>query len=193
LSNINLTDIFIFYYFIMKLLSSWRRGEVYITEMNWKKIAIKKAKDNTKKWAIKREITILLYLKWKVDFVPQILDYGDDWFSYEFIEGVTLDKIKDVSKDIYLKLVEYAYILDQLNVEHGELSRPTKNIIVNNSYVFIIDFERWNLMNKSFKNLKAISQFFLNRWILSIEDLKFDNPERFKEFLTKKIELLKSR
>jgi len=175
----------------MKLLSSWRRGEVYITDKNWKKIAIKKAKDNTKKWAIKREITILLYLKWKVNFVPQILDYGDDWFSYEFIEGVTLDKIKDVSKNVYLKLVEYAYILDQLNVEHGELSRPTKNIIVNNEDVFIIDFERWNLMNKNFKNLKAISQFFLSKWILSVEDLKFDNPEKFKDFLTKKIALLK--
>jgi predicted Ser/Thr protein kinase len=39
-------------------------------------------------------------------------------------------------------LIKYAYELDCLNVEHGELSRPTKNIIVNFPQVSIIDFER---------------------------------------------------
>ena len=181
---------FIIFYLAMYLLSSGRRWEVFVLEENGKTYAIKKAKDNTKKGSIQREITILKYLRWKVDFVPQILDYWDDWFKYEFLPGVTLSKAKlsfNQLKEIYKKLVDYAYKLDLLNVEHWELSRPTKNIIVNFPKVYIIDFERGNLINKSFKNLKWIAQFLLWKQVILKEDLKFDNPENFKEFLTKKI------
>jgi len=177
----------------MKLLSSWRRWEIFLTEENWKVYAIKKAKDSTKKWAIKKEIVILTYLKDKVSFVPKIVDWGDDWFKYEFIPWKTLDKVKlDINsqKKNYKKLIEYAFKLDLLNVEHWELSRPTKNIIVNNSELFIIDFERWNLMNKSFKNIKALWQFFAWLWFVNFEKLKKIKPEELKTFLTKQIDLL---
>ncbi len=178
----------------MKLLSSGRRGEVYLVEENWKIYAIKKAKDETKKGSIQREIAILKYLKWKVNFVPKILNYGEDWFKYEFLPGETLSKIKlnlNQLKEVYKILVDYAYKLDLLNVEHWELSRPTKNIIVNFPKVYIIDFERWNLMNKNFKNLRWIAQFLLWKQIISKQELKFENPKNFKEFLTKKIEKIK--
>jgi len=158
-------------------------------------MVIKKAKDVTKKWAIQKEIAILTYLKWKVKFVPQILDYWNDWFKYEFIEWVTLNQWKGISeklKDIYMQLVVYAYILDQLNVKHGELSRPTKNIIISSENdVFIIDFERWNLMNKKWKNLRAIGQFFVNIWIININELKninnFSGIEEIKNYFIDKL------
>jgi len=178
----------------MKLLSSGRRWEVYIIEENGKKYALKKAKDSTKKWSIQREIAILKYLKNKVDFVPQIEDYWDDWFKYPFIEWETLSKSKlnqEQLKTVYKKLIKYAYELDCLNVEHGELSRPTKNIIVNFPQVSIIDFERWNLMNHNFKNLKSLAQFFLWKWIVSIWDIQqIEDMEEFKDFLTKKVDLI---
>jgi len=177
----------------MQLLSSGRRGEIYLIEKDKKKIAVKKAKDQSKAGAIQREITILKKLKWKVNFVPQILDYGSDWFSYEFIEWVTLNKIKSVKPLVYKKLIEYAYTLDLLWVEHWELSRPTKNIIINeNDEVFIIDFERWNLMNNSYKNLKALWQLFLSKWWISKENLKFESHEKFKDFLTNKMKSILS-
>jgi len=178
----------------MQLLSSGRRWNIFVFEENWKKYAIKKAKDNDKKASIQREIAILKYLKWKVYFVPQILDYWNSWFKYEFLEWNTLLKSELDQyqlKKVYKKLVDYAYVLDLLNVEHWELSRPTKNIIVNFPKVYIIDFERWNLMNKKFKNLRWIAQFLLWKWIISKNDLKFKIPEEFKGFLTKKIENIK--
>ncbi len=177
----------------MKLLSSWRRWEIYIFEENGKKYAIKKAKDYIKKWAIQKEITILKYLNWKVNFVPKILDYWDDWFKYEFIDWKELYKIKNdkkLTKKIYKNLINYAYDLDKIWVEHWELSRPTKNIIVNNTNVFIIDFERWNLMNKKFKNLKAIWQFLLSKKIILRNDLSIKDYDILKNILTKKIDLI---
>lgn len=157
----------------MKLLSCWHRWEIYIEEKNWKTYAIKKAKSNEKKWAIKREIVILKYLKDKVDFIPKILEYWDDFFKYEFIDWITLNKIKNPSKNIYKQLISYAFILDKLNVEHGELSKPTKNIIVSDIWkVYIIDFERWNLNNTNWKNLKWLANFFTSQQYLSLEQCK---------------------
>ena len=178
----------------MYLLSSWRRWDVFIDERNGIKYAIKKAKDETKKWAIQREITILKYLlKNKIKFVPQIENYEDDFFEYRFIEWTTLDKIKNPSKDIYKQLIEYAYILDTLKVEHWELSKPTKNIIIwKNNKVSIIDFERWNLMNTSWKNLKWLSQFLLREKIITIDDIKklmqIDDLKSIKNYLLGKLE-----
>ena len=157
----------------MFLLSSGRRGDVFVEEIDWVKYAIKKAKDESKKWALQKEITILKFLKWKLDFVPQILDYGDDFFRYKFIEWKTLDKIKNPSKDIYRQLLKYSYLLDKLKVEHWELSKPTKNIIISpKEKVYIIDFERWNMYNTKSKNLRAYSQFLAKSWFITFEKLK---------------------
>jgi len=176
----------------MYLLSSWRRWDVFIDERNGIKYAIKKAKDATKKWAIQKEIAILKFLKWKIDFVPQIENYGDNFFEYKFIEWNTLNKVKNPSKDIYKQLIECAYTLDKLKVEHWELSKPTKNIVINpENKVFIIDFERWNLMNHSWKNLKWLSQFLLREKIITLEDIKniikINNLEEKKEYLINKL------
>ena len=164
----------------MEFLSSWHRWDVYIQEENWKTYAIKKSKSLEKKWAIKKEIVILNYLKNKVNFVPVIKEYWEDFFKYKFIEWTTLDKIKNPSKNIYKQLIDHSYMLDKLHVEHGELSKPTKNIIVSNKEkVYIIDFERWNLLNNKWKNLKWISNFLMNKKYISLEQCK--NLQKIKD------------
>jgi len=166
----------------MYLLSSWRRWDVFVDERNWIKYAIKKAKDDSKKWAIKKEISILNFMKWQIKFVPQIEKYWDDFFEYKFIEWQTLDKIKNPNKKIYKQLIEHSYILDSLEIEHWELSKPTKNIIITpENNVFIIDFERWNLMNNSWKNLKWISQFLLREKIITLDDIKIIATKKIKD------------
>ncbi len=157
----------------MELLSSWHRWDVYIQEEDGIMYAIKKAKALEKKWAIRKEVVILNYLKDKVDFVPVIQEYWEDFFKYKFIEWTTLDKIKNPSKNIYKQLIKHAYNLDKVNVEHGELSKPTKNIIVSDDEkVHIIDFERGNLANTKWKNLKWMSNFLMNNQFISLEQCK---------------------
>jgi len=159
--------------YFMFLLSSGRRGDVFLEEVNWVKYAIKKAKDNSKKWALQKEITILKFLKWKINFVPQILEYWEDFFKYKFIEWKTLNKVKNPSKNIYRQLLKYAYLLDKLEVEHWELSKPTKNIIISpDEKVYIIDFERWNMYNTKFKNMRGYSQFLAKAWFITFKELK---------------------
>lgn len=176
----------------MKLFSSWRRGDIFLKEINWTTYAIKKAKDLSKKWSIQKETAILKYLKWKINFIPQIEEYWEDFFMYKFIEWTTLNKIKNPPKDIYRQLVNYAYILDDLHIEHWELSKPTANIIISeNNKVYIIDFERWNMMNKNWKNLKWLSQFLLREKVIDLETIKnlnkIWNLENIKNYLLEKL------
>lgn len=157
----------------MEFLSSWHRWDVYLKEENWIKYAIKKAKSSIKKWAIKKEIVILNYLKGKVNFAPIVEEYGEDFFKYKFIEWTTLNKVKQPSKHIYKQLIDHSYALDKINVEHGELSKPTKNIIVSqDEKVYIIDFERWNLSNTKWKNLKWLSNFLMGKKYITLEQCK---------------------
>lgn len=174
----------------MEFLSSWHRWNIYIKIENWKVYAIKKAKEYEKKWAIKKEIVILNYLKNKVNFVPIIKEYWDDFFKYKFIKWSTLDKIKNPSKKIYKQLIKCAYELDKLSVEHGELSKPTKNIIVSeDEKVYIIDFERWNLKNTKWRNLKWLANFLISKQYISLEQCKklqnIKNIDEMYNFLSK--------
>lgn len=172
----------------MQRLSCWHRWEIYTLVENNISYAIKKAKSPEKKWAIIKEIAILRKLRWKLDFVPQIVDFWDDFFKYRFIEWKTFDKIKNPSLDLYAQLIEGAYRLDVLWIEHGELSKPTKNIIISpEGKLHIIDFERWSFINKNSKNLRWLANFFKNIKLLSLEECKglqnIQNTEHIRNIL----------
>ena len=94
----------------------------------------------------------------------------------EYIPGIHfsefLDKAapKEIIKVIRV-LLENAYKLDSIGIFLDELSNPTKNIIVNNGYVFFIDFERAQELTGKKSN---VTQFlsFLIRVGKSTGDLK---------------------
>ena len=136
------------------VFKKWWRGQIWLKEDGDQKIARKVSIDNSKKWAINKEICILKRLKWVVDFVPQITDSWDWWFEYRFLEGETLKKIlknKPFNQYYHLfeQLLQLAAKLDELWVVHGELWNPLTNIIVSKTNkIYIIDFERWTLYNK---------------------------------------------
>lgn len=164
----------------MKLLSSWRRGEVYLQEINGKKVATKIAKDKEKVGAIKKEIQIITKLnELGILFVPQLISSNEDSFSYEFIEGLHFEDVyEEVSNgqkiELVFKLLHNAFILDYQEIEHGELSKPTKNILVDKSWdIFIIDFERWSFNNSISKNLKWLAQWLHNNNYINLQQLKW--------------------
>jgi HemK-related putative methylase len=71
-------------------------------------------------------------------------------------------------KEIFLELLRQAFILDELNVNKFELTRPFKNVIVGDK-IILIDFER-SKKTINPKNVTQICQFILNfEPILKIE------------------------
>lgn len=183
----------------MVTYEGWR-GVVEVEEKEGKKVATKSAKDNTKKWALNKEIQILSYLAQQgIDFVPQILDSWDGWFSYERIEGEHFKKeIRNATKGspdqvekywklrgerLVLWLLERAYQLDCVGVVHGEFIRPFTNILVWNQMgkIYIIDFERGKLWDFSGKNMRSLSQWLLAEWWITLSDCKSLGKRERKE------------
>lgn len=162
----------------MEVLASWRRWIVYLEIIDNKKYCIKKALDESKKAAINKEIIILQKLeKHTLNFVPKIVEYGDGWFKYEYIPGMSFDKvIANANSIMRLKLVsqllEKCYLLDKIWVIHWELIRPYSNVLVNNSEIYIIDFERGVVGDFSGRNIRSYSQWLTSNWFLNLSFTK---------------------
>jgi lipoprotein signal peptidase/predicted Ser/Thr protein kinase len=159
----------------MQIVAQWRRWSIV---KKWE-LTTKSALTANVKWAIKKEILLLQKLNTAgIDWVPQITSVLDNWFEYVWIVGDHFKTIYSNStkpRQLLLakRLLYCAYQLDQLWVIHGELHRPTKNVLVwDNDRVFILDFERGALNDYSGKNMKAVGQWLSRVWYIGIESLK---------------------
>ncbi len=176
------------------LLNKWWRGEIRTKETSNGKIARKIPISMDKKWALIRESFLLEKMQWKLDFVPELVETGDGWFEYKFIEGKTLKEHKVLDKNIYSQLVDISYELDRIWIFHGEINRPTGNVIINAKWkLFLIDYERWKLLKEwNSKNLRMIGQFLASQKLFDIKDFVIflkQNPlqEDLKDYLIQKI------
>lgn len=159
----------------MQVVAQWRRWSI---TKNWD-YATKSALTSNVKWAIKKEIFLLQKLNdhW-INRVPQITTIFDDWFEYMWIVWEHFESIyswSDLKRQhtLTMHLLNCAYKLDQLWIIHGELHRPTKNVLVwNDDTVYILDFERWYFGDTSWKNMKAVWQRMARVWYVGIDVLQ---------------------
>lgn len=161
-----------------KEIKGWR-GQITTHKLDGATIATKRAKDASVKGAINKEAWLLIRLKnHGIAFVPQIIDHDDGWFSYQRIDGIHFQdawkQANPVTKlTLARKLFTAAYQLDQTGIVHGELARPTKNVLVTPSNeIAIIDLERWSLGNTTSKNMKAVAQRMNRIWLLDLSVVK---------------------
>lgn len=83
----------------------------------------------------------------KYNLGPKFLQLQDNKLSMEYIEGPCLeDYLKTATKKekihVLNQLLQQAYILDTLKVNKLEMHRVTKNAIVRNKKLILLDFER---------------------------------------------------
>ncbi len=167
-----------------KLGEGWR-GVIYTGEYRGKKVSLKIAKSLENIEAINKEARILEALKGKKEF-PQILERGNGYFVYEFIEGVPFRNVKDkkVIKEVLKRLIDIARFLDILGINHGELNNIEKNVLVNikdiNISVYLLDFDRGNFSKKT-HNVSQLIQVLRRYGILSLEEAIKFGKEYFKE------------
>lgn len=94
---------------------------------------------------------------------PTFLSFGDNKLHMEYIEGPTLEKYLQKAsgsdrKAILQQLLKQARILDILHVNKQEMHRVTKNAIVRNKKLVLLDFERCKRTPKP-KNVTQACQF----------------------------------
>ena len=156
---------------VKKLSEGWR-GLIYTAIWNGQRVSVKVARNAEKLEALKKEIRILQKLKGKKGF-PQILFWGEDFFLYRFVEGIPFGKIQEGThnrKQALKEVLKLAYELDLLGIDHGELTRIDKNVLVNESgEVFLLDFERGSERGKR-RNVTQFLQVLRREGILSHEE-----------------------
>ena|SRR3989344_4720181 len=143
------------------LFAQGKRGLIYTFKKGRKLIALKVK--NPKSEAINRienEINFLKILN-KYNIGPKILDYGKDYFCYEFIDGITLKeylkKIKN-PKRVLERIMRQCEVMDKLKINKEEMHIPLKNIIVKNSKPILLDFERCHFTTRP-KNVNQFREF----------------------------------
>ncbi|MEM0373043.1 MAG: serine/threonine protein kinase [Sulfolobaceae archaeon] len=88
---------------------------------------------------------------------PYVYEYGKNFIIMEFINGRYLSKNENLK--IIIDLIERAYYLELKNIEHKELNRPWKNVLVSDLRTWIIDYDSASIKENA-KNIQKILSAF---------------------------------
>lgn len=135
-----------------------KRGIVYTGESKGK-IAIKIKREDTEAKPIQKEAKWLKFFN-KHGIGSQYLFHTQKYLVYRFVEG---EYVKDLIgkrklNNIVKNLLDKAFVMDKLNVNKEEMTRPLKHAIVKGNDVTLIDFERAH-KTKDPKNVTQLCQF----------------------------------
>jgi len=112
---------------------------------------------------------------------PKVYDYGKNFIIMDYLEGSNLNntrKNKRVIVDLLLKAKE----LESRKIEHKELARPYKNVIVSeNDNVYIIDYDSASIKENPYNVTSILSWLRLPN--LAILYKKHKNIEEILNFV----------
>jgi putative serine/threonine protein kinase len=107
---------------------------------------------------------------------PRAIAASEDLFAMEYIDSIRLGRWfehlktrtpKKYTRALIRDALEQCYLLDTNGLDHGELSNPTKHLLIRNSpnpESVIIDYESAS-RDRRVANLTAVTQFFfLGGW-----------------------------
>lgn len=159
----------------LQLFSKGWRGYIYRAKWKGIDVAIKVAKDSEREYAIRKEGEILKLLKGYRGF-PQLLEAGEDFLVYEFIDGIPIEKAsltRSQKAFVYLRVLELIELLDRLGVNKEELHKLDKNTIIGKDLeVYLIDFERGSMQAKKRHNLSQFLQLLAREGFLTLQKAK---------------------
>jgi len=110
----------------------------------------------------------MLQIANKVEVGPRLIDSSENFLLMEFVEGTLLPewieklkgkrtktRIRQVLRDV----LEQCWRLDEAGLDHGELSRAPKHIIVDKDYhAHLVDFETASVQRRV-SNVTSICQY----------------------------------
>jgi putative serine/threonine protein kinase len=133
---------------------------------------------------------------------PKAIDFSRDFFAMEFIDSTKLGKwfqflktrsSKKFMRSLIRNTLEQCLELDLRGLDHGELSNPTKHVLIRNGVTpaktTIIDFESASRQRKV-SNLTSVAQFFILGGWQSEKVRKILGLGEGKEFVKARSELL---
>ena len=147
----------------LRYLAKGKRSQVYSAYYKKEKVAVK--------YSHRAEIEAYWLKKLsKLKFVPKLLYSDKEKIIYEFIEGETIDKYIEHSKNpipILKQVLKQCYELDKLKINKKELTHPYKHILIKNKKAKMIDFERCYETDNP-KNVTQFGQYIMSGRMSSV-------------------------
>ena len=139
-------------------------GVVVIAHLNGQRAALKIRRVDADRLGLQHEAEMLAKAN-SVRVGPKFMSVSTNFLLMQFIDGDLLPcwlethKEKEHVRDVLSEVVEQCWRLDAVGLDHGELSKAPKHIIVNKEHKpFIVDFETASI-NRKPSNVTSVCQF----------------------------------
>lgn len=149
----------------LKILGKGYVGIVVLVKRKNKNVALKIRRLDSPRTEMKNEAELLKLVN-SVNVGPKLLDYSKNFVVMEYLDGEKIgcwigtlrgrgssQRLKSVIKDI----LEDCFKLDQIGLDHGELSSISKHVIVGEKKCVLIDFESSSTKRRP-SNVTSITQ-----------------------------------
>jgi putative serine/threonine protein kinase len=139
-------------------------GIVVIAHLDGQRAALKIRRVDADRLGLQREAQMLAKAN-SVQVGPPLVSVSKNFLLMQFIDGAVLPDWLDAHKEkkplrnVLNDILEQCWRLDNLGLDHGELSKAPKHLIVNKTQKpFIVDFETASL-NRKPANVTSVCQF----------------------------------
>ncbi len=166
-------------------------GIVVGAMMGRQRVALKIRRTDANRTSMQHEAEMLRKAN-AVHVAPNLIDVTEDFLVMELVEGRLLPKwIEEVKENpesrircVLQAVLEQCWRLDKAGLDHGELSRTPKHIIVDtDDKPFIVDFEAASIMRRV-SNVTSICQYLFigSQMVKTIKNtlVKVDTEELIK-------------
>jgi putative serine/threonine protein kinase len=139
-------------------------GLVVLAHLDGQRVALKIRRVDTDRLGLQHEAEMLAKAN-SVSVGPKLMRASTNFLLMQFIDGDLLPKWlethreKEQARSVLSEILEQCWRLDAIGLDHGELSKAPKHVIINRrGKPFIVDFETANLNRKS-SNVTSICQY----------------------------------
>lgn len=150
----------------ISVLGSGCVGIVVIGHLLGEKAALKIRRVDANRVSMQHEAEMLKKAN-SVNVGPKLLDFSKSFLLSQLMPGLLLPEWlernveEERSRVVLRRILEQCWLMDRMNLDHGELSRAPKHVIVNEEdEPCILDFETAST-NRQVSNVTSICQFLL--------------------------------
>jgi putative serine/threonine protein kinase len=139
-------------------------GIVVIAHLNGEKVAVKIRRTDADRADLLHEGNMLSKAN-LAGVAPKLITASKNFLLMQLIDGDLLpnwlktNKDKSTTKQVLAQVLEQCYRLDQIGLDHGELSKAPKHLLIDKTQTpFIVDFETASLERRP-ANVTAVCQY----------------------------------
>jgi len=162
-------------------------GVVVLGKIGRKKVAVKIRRNDSPRKNLKKEAELLKITN-QISVGPKLVGFSKNFLVIEYLEGEKIGRyVGSLSgrgnitklKAVIKKVLEDCYKLDSIGLDHGELSRMPKHVIIGNK-ITIIDFESSSMKRRVSNVTSATQAFYIGSRISKTVNRIYRAPKKEK-------------